>query len=87
MLFRTSSVHGIGMREPLWAVGLDAEMTVIAVRRLDPGRIVWIRGARWILEMPIDQEPPAVGEPVRPSAGTGHGAGSTGPGETEGRGA
>ena len=62
MLFRTSSVHGIGMRESLWAVGLDAEMTVVAVRRLEPGRVVRIARATWILETPMDHAPPAVGD-------------------------
>ncbi len=64
MLFRTSSVHGFGMREALWAVGLDANGVVMGVRQLNPGRIVWIGGARWIIELPFEEEPPRSGERV-----------------------
>jgi hypothetical protein len=62
MLFRGSSVHGIGMKEPLWAVGLDAARRVLAVRRLAPYRAVWIRGVDYIIELPIEDEPPAIGD-------------------------
>jgi hypothetical protein len=49
------------MREPLWAVGLDADNTVIAIRELRPRRIVWIRGARSILELSATEKPPTIG--------------------------
>ena len=62
MIFRGSSVHGFGMKESLWAVGLDAGNVVVGVRRLDPLRIVRIRRAVRILEIPADQMPPAIGE-------------------------
>ncbi|MGI8517601.1 MAG: hypothetical protein ACR2ME_04570 [Acidimicrobiia bacterium] len=60
LLLKTSSVHSFGMNCDLWVCGLRG-MRVVAVRRLRPGRIVWLRGADAILELPIDFEPPPVG--------------------------
>jgi hypothetical protein len=52
VLLATSSVHGFWLQRSLTAVGLDRELRVLAVRRLRQRKIVWIRGARWILELP-----------------------------------
>ena len=62
MLFEANSVHGFGMREAVWAVGLTRDGEVIEVSRLEPRRLVWLRGAHWILELPIDEEPPRPGQ-------------------------
>jgi hypothetical protein len=66
LLLSGCSVHGVGMRRPLWTVGLDVAGLVVGVRRLDPGRLVWMRGAAWVLELPIERLPPAVGATVGP---------------------
>lgn len=54
MLFEGArSVHTFGMRFPIDAVVLDAELRVLAVRRLRPGRaLLPRRGARHVLETP-----------------------------------
>lgn len=56
-----SSVHGFGMDRELVVVGLDADLRVVASTRLRPNRILWLRGARWIVELPADATPPPVG--------------------------
>lgn len=59
MLFATRSVHGFGMHHGLRLVALDCHLVVLAVRVLEPGRIVWFRRAAFVLEMPLDHpEPP-----------------------------
>ena len=64
MIIPGASVHAFGMREPVWAVGLDASDVVIDVRLLAPGTVVWIRGAAKILETPVSTTPPEVGDVV-----------------------
>ena len=49
------------MREPLLVIGLDQRRTVVAIRILIPHRVVWIRGAREILELPVSVLPPQQG--------------------------
>ena len=49
------------MRVALWAVALDEDLVVLRVERLMPGRIVFERRASWILELPMDREPPPLG--------------------------
>lgn len=66
LLLRGRSVHGMGMGGSLWAVGLDAGGAVVGVRRLDPGRVVWLAGATWVLELPIERRPPPVGLTLGP---------------------
>ena len=61
MLIRRRSVHGFGMRKTLLVIGLDRERRVVGFRVLCPRRVVWIRRARAILELPIDGEPPPAG--------------------------
>ena len=55
------SVHGFGMKEPLLIVGLDDESRVVDLRVLFPGRLAVFRGARHVLELPIDREAPRRG--------------------------
>ena len=61
MLIRGRSVHGLGMREPLLAIGLDRERRVVGVRTLRPRHVVFIRTARHIMELPIGTLPPPRG--------------------------
>lgn len=63
LLLAGRSVHGIGMRRPLWAVGLTAGGTVVAVTRLAPWRVVsFRRPVVAVLELPVDADPPLPGE-------------------------
>lgn len=53
---RCASVHTFGMRFPLDLFFLDGEGRVLSVRRqVPPRRIVWRRGARYVLEIPSPQ--------------------------------
>lgn len=61
MLIRGRSVHGFGMKEPLLVVGLDRERRVVGFRILRPRRVVFMRGAREIVELPIGPLPPPRG--------------------------
>lgn len=62
ILLQTSSVHGFWLREPVWLVGLDHRSVVTDVRLLPRRRLAWLRGNRWILELPREVPLPAVGE-------------------------
>lgn len=61
MLFRGSSVHGIGMDRPLTVLAIGQDRRVLAVRPLRPGGLVLFRGAKWMLEIEPDMTAPAVG--------------------------
>jgi hypothetical protein len=61
VLLATDSVHSRGLGKPLQLVGVDGSGIVVAVSRLDPGSFARLRGASWILELPVVDEPPAVG--------------------------
>ena len=61
MLLRGSSVHSFGMHESLWIVALDESASVTSVRLLQPGRVVWMQGASWLLELPASMSPPGIG--------------------------
>ena len=54
-------MHGFGMREPLLAVGLDRDLRVVGCQMLHPCRVVWITGAREIVELPVGTLPPPQG--------------------------
>ena len=61
LVLRTRSVHGFGMRRSLGVLALDDQGRVHAATRLRPRRIVTIRAARWIVELPADHPPPERG--------------------------
>lgn len=61
LLIATSSVHGMGMREPLRVVALDSSNQVISIGVLGRGRIVSYPEASAILELPLEAEVPQVG--------------------------
>lgn len=69
MLIKGASVHGFGMREPLLAIGLDDRRRVVGFRMLVPRRVVWIRRATEILELPIGPLPPPHGRVLTWSRG------------------
>ena len=62
MLIPGRSVHGIGMAEPLTVVGIARSGRVVGIRRLQPGGVVMMLGARWLLEQPVVNPLPAHGE-------------------------
>jgi len=68
MVFPGCSVHGLGMDRDLWVVALDAVGTVLAVRGLAPGGVVWVRGARRLVEIERWRPVPPVGAGVVQSA-------------------
>ncbi len=65
LLLHGSAVHGVSMQEALWVVGLDQDATVIDIRLLQPGRLVRVSGASWLLEMAATEEPPPFGATLR----------------------
>ncbi|MGZ8648450.1 MAG: DUF192 domain-containing protein [Solirubrobacteraceae bacterium] len=59
---RCSSVHTFGMRFPIHVLFLDSSFAVIGERRsVKPGRLVWQRGARAVVEF-------QAGEPTSPAS-------------------
>jgi hypothetical protein len=62
VLIRTRSVHSHGLTEPLLVVGLDGQGTVASQRCLYPKTMLLLPGAVWILELPIEDVGPEVGE-------------------------
>ncbi len=68
MLFVTRSVHGFGMRHRLRLVALDADLVVLTVTILEPNRVVWFRRAAFVLETPLDDPGPSLGEKLSISA-------------------
>ena len=56
-----AAVHGIGMRRPLRVIGLGRDGEVVGHRLLRPWRAVRIRGARWMVEGPVDLPVPPSG--------------------------
>ena len=62
LLLRTSSVHGMGMDRPFQAIGLSADYRVLETRQVEPGRFARFRGCKWILEIPAELAPPAMGQ-------------------------
>ena len=61
MLIAGASVHGFGMKEALLVIGLDADGRVLQSGTLRPRRILWIRGATQMLELPAGLLPPERG--------------------------
>lgn len=61
LLLEGSSVHAIGMTRPLRAVGLSDDYVVMDVKTLRPWTAVRFPGSSYVLELPLDLDPPAVG--------------------------
>ena len=69
LLIRTRSVHGLGMREEVSIVGLGADGSVYRVGVLRPRGLAVMVQCRWILELPIAEPLPTVGDGVMVFAG------------------
>ncbi len=61
LLLRARSIHTWGMRVPIWAAALDSDGVAIRVALLEPGRLLIVPKATWILELPIECHPPEPG--------------------------
>lgn len=62
LLIPAGSVHGFHLATDLTVVALDRTGAVLEVSRLRPWRVVRVRGAHWMLELPRRHPPPQVGE-------------------------
>jgi hypothetical protein len=62
VLIRTRSVHSYELTRPLRVVGIDGQGTVQARRHLRPKKMLCLPGVVWILELPIEDPGPEVGE-------------------------
>jgi hypothetical protein len=67
LLISASSVHTFGLKEPIGVIGLDKDMTVMGNAILGPNRLVWFRGAKHILEVPVDFDLPNIGDCLKVS--------------------
>lgn len=61
LLLRATSVHGVGMTHPVWAIGLDGRV-VIGVVVLAVGAFRRHPRATAILELPLWRDPPELGD-------------------------
>jgi hypothetical protein len=61
VLIETRSVHSFGMMSAVKVVGLDANLMVRESRVLNPNRIAYLRGSRFVLELPADADAPEEG--------------------------
>ena len=64
VLLDTSSVHTIGMSRPIELVALDEELKVVETRTVGPNRVVWVRSARHILELPAGSLVPGIAQQI-----------------------
>jgi uncharacterized membrane protein (UPF0127 family) len=62
MVFVASSVHGFGMHAKLGVIGVDDGGVVVGTRCLAPGKLVSIRDAAFVLEVPWEEGLPAPGD-------------------------
>lgn len=61
MLFKASSVHGVGMDRTLLVVAIGRDRRVKSTQHLRPGGFVFVKGAVWMLELEVRSITPAVG--------------------------
>lgn len=61
IIIETRSVHGFGMCHDLTVLGLDGAGVIVDVRTLRPRRIVSMRDATWIVELPPGSPTPLAG--------------------------
>lgn len=62
LLIPTDSVHGFHLATDLAVIAIDRAGQVLAVRRLRPWRMIRVRKARWMLELPLGHPLPRVGD-------------------------
>lgn len=68
LLLERSSVHAMGIRRSFRAVGLSDDYVVMGVKTLRPWSVVRFRGCRYVLELPLEVRPPAVGSRLEVSS-------------------
>lgn len=61
LLIQTRTVHSFWLRAPIRIVGIGQNGVVVGVRLLGRRRVAWMRGARWILELPVELDSPREG--------------------------
>ena len=71
LLIQTCTVHGFWLRSPIRIVGIGPDGVVVDVRLLERRRVAWMRGARWILELPVELAWPREGARLTFRAGGG----------------
>lgn len=71
ILLPGSSVHTLGMASPLRVVAIDASGVVVSNRVVERGRICTVPRAAWMLELPVSDEGPPLGNPVEVVASSG----------------
>ena len=62
VLLDTSSVHTVGVGAPIELVALDEELKVVETRTVGPNRVVWVRSARHMLELPAGSVVPGISQ-------------------------
>ena len=66
LLIATSRVHSFWMRRPIRLVGVDQAGEVVEVRILARRRLARVAGARWIMELPLEEPFPQPGDRLTP---------------------
>lgn len=61
MMFRTRSLIGWGMHEPLQWFGMSATGVIVSSGQLSPCRLV-VRAVEWMVELPVWAGLPPIGE-------------------------
>ncbi|MEM0187346.1 MAG: hypothetical protein QXP98_04650 [Thermoproteus sp.] len=62
LLVGVNSIHTFFMRSPIWAVFLDENMRALSVVLMRPWRIHREPRAKNVLEIPLGEKPPKIGE-------------------------
>lgn len=62
LLIETSAINSRGMDRAFLAVGLDDGYSVTEVRVVEAGEFAWFAGTKFVLELPVESQPPSVGE-------------------------
>ena len=70
MLIGGAIVHSFGMLEALRVVGIDRTGCVLSSLLLEPRRIARLKGAAWVLELPVGEPYPVPGSRLRAAATT-----------------
>ena len=67
LLLDRASVHALGMTRSFRAVGLSDDYVVMDVKTLRPWTVIGFRNCRYVLELPVDLDPPPVGSRLKVS--------------------
>ncbi|HEY5889824.1 MAG TPA: hypothetical protein VIW94_03865 [Acidimicrobiia bacterium] len=61
LILRRRAVHTMGLTTPLRGVGLDASGTVMMVKTMWPNRFFYFPSAVYLVEFPVELQPPRPG--------------------------